>query len=137
MRNALTPGIPSPIPTLMNRSFWLAKAAKFIVLAAAFAALATLATQYLWNHLVPELFHGPALTFWQTLGLLVLSRILFGGWGRGGRGNFARGRAWKQRMEQRLASFTPEEREKFRQQMRSRCMGNWAGRPAAEAAEPA
>lgn len=116
----------------MDRSFWLAKAAKFVVAAALFITVATAATQYLWNWLVPEIFHGPALSFGQALGLLVLSRILFGGWGRGGGQKFAQGRAWKQRMEQRLASFSPEEREKFRAQMRSRCMNSWAHKVAAE-----
>jgi len=118
----------------MNRSFWVAKAAKFIVAAALFITVAVFLTQYLWNQLVPALFHGPAITYWQTLGLLVLSRILFGGWGRGGGNRFARGRAWKQRMEQRLATFSPEEREKFRAQMRSRCMNmnSWAQKGAPE-----
>ena len=121
----------------MNRSFWLAKAAKFVVAAALFMTVATFATQYLWNWLVPAVFHGPLLSFGQTLGLLALSRILFGGWGRGGvGGRFARGRAWKQQMEQRLATFNPEEREKFRAQMRSRCTTAW-GNKRTDAPEPA
>ncbi|MCW5874958.1 MAG: hypothetical protein KIS88_09975 [Anaerolineales bacterium] len=41
----------------------------------------------LWNWLLPELFGWPLITFWQGLGLLALSRILFGGiGGPGGRG---------------------------------------------------
>jgi hypothetical protein len=31
---------------------------------------------WLWNALVPELFHGPVLGFWQTFGLLVLVRLI-------------------------------------------------------------
>lgn len=31
---------------------------------------------WLWNLLVPELFHGPVLGFWQTFGLLVLVRLI-------------------------------------------------------------
>ena len=38
---------------------------------------------WLWNWLIPELFNGPVLTYWQTLGLLVLSKILFSGLGGG------------------------------------------------------
>lgn len=121
----------------MKPSFWLLKAVKFILAASLFITVATFVTQYLWNHLVPEIFNGPVLSFWQTLGLLVLSRILFGGWGRGGGNRFAQGRAWKKRMEHRLATFSPEEREKFRQQMRSRCMSSWAGRPTAPASPSA
>lgn len=115
----------------MNRSFWLKNALKFVFFAALFVAAATFATLSLWNWLMPMLFHLPALTFWQALGLLVLSRILTGGFGRGGQGGWARGRAWKRQMQQRMEAFSPAEREKFRQQMRSRCAGSW-GRPAAE-----
>ena len=114
----------------MDRSFWLLKAAKFCVIAALLIVVATFATMYLWNWLVPVLFHGPFLSFSQTLGLLVLSRILTGGLWRGGN-NFARGRAWKQRIEQRMATLSPDEREQFRQQMRSRCATAWGVRPAA------
>ena len=63
----------------------------------------------LWNALIPELFQGPMLNYWQAVGLLLLSHILlrtipiYGlrGW-RHARG----GRMWKEG----LASMTPEER---------------------------
>jgi len=71
---------------------------------------------HLWNWLAPTLFGWHTITFWQGLGLLVLCRILFGGWG--GRGG---GRSKGKR--ERWARMTPEEREKFRQNMRSRCGG--------------
>jgi uncharacterized RDD family membrane protein YckC len=29
----------------------------------------------LWNALIPELFNGPFLSFWQTFGLIILFRI--------------------------------------------------------------
>ena len=55
-----------------------------------FGALAMIAFGYLfmrlWNWLIPELFNGPVLTFWQGVGLLVLSKIVFGHHGRGGKG---------------------------------------------------
>ena len=71
----------------------------------------------LWNWLLPPLFGWPQITFWQALGLLALSRILFGGFGlRGsGRSNFRR------RMVERWEHMTPEERERFQQGMRGRC----------------
>jgi nitrate reductase NapE component len=36
---------------------------------------------WLWNWLIPELFGGPTLTYWQTVGLFILSKILFSGVG--------------------------------------------------------
>lgn len=44
----------------------------------------TFLVMWLWNALIPELFNGPELAYWQTLGLLVLSKILFSGIGGGG-----------------------------------------------------
>ncbi|MDO7884359.1 hypothetical protein [Hymenobacter cheonanensis] len=120
----------------MNRSFWLKKAFKFVFFATLFVGLAGFATMSLWNWLMPMIFHLPLLNFWQALGLLVLSRILTGGFGRGGQGGWARGRAWKRQMQQRMEAFSPADRERFRQQMRSRCAGSW-GRPATSTEAPA
>ena len=44
--------------------------------------------QYLWNWLMPGLFSLKTITFWQALGLTVLSRIFFAGVGwHGGHGH--------------------------------------------------
>lgn len=121
----------------MNRSFWLKKALKFVFFAALFIALAGFVTMSLWNWLMPMIFHLPALTFWQAVGLLLLSRILTGGFGRGAHGGRSRWAAWKRQTQERMEAFSPAEREKFRQQMRNRCAGAWGRQPAeAPAAEP-
>jgi ABC-type amino acid transport system permease subunit len=76
----------------------------------------------LWNWLVPVLFLGPVINFWQAIGLLVLSKILFGGFkGRGGScgGKYPRHEYWRKKMEERMAGMTDEEKEKYR----NRC--NW------------
>jgi hypothetical protein len=54
---------------------------KFVVIGIAFFALFTWVVMLLWNWLVPELFHGPELNYWQTLGILILAKILFAGMG--------------------------------------------------------
>ena len=69
---------------------------------------------HLWNWLLPPLFGWRELTFWQALGMLVLCRILFGGFGRHGSGRSH----WRNRMAERCKHMTPEEREQFRQRMR-------------------
>ena len=66
---------------------------------------------------MPELFGLHAVSYGQALGLLLLSKILFGGF-RGGR---ARQMFWRRRMMARWEKMTPEEREKFRQGMQGRC----------------
>jgi hypothetical protein len=47
----------------------------------AFLALLSFAVMLLWNWLLPDIARLPEITFWQALGLLALSRILFGGLG--------------------------------------------------------
>ncbi len=81
----------------------------------------------LWNWLAPALFGLRLITFWQALGLLALCRILFGGVGLGGSGHRNSHRRMegrirervRERMDERWEQMTPEEREKFRQGMRS------------------
>ena len=66
----------------------------------------------LWNALMPAIFNLPAISFWQGLGLLILGRVLFGGFGCGGRRGWRKGRfvhGWH--------DLTPEERERFRRAM--------------------
>jgi hypothetical protein len=72
----------------------------------------------LWNWLGPELFGLRQVTFWQALGLLVLCRILFGGFGPGGGGRHSR--KSRDRMSERWMNMTPEERESLRQSWRGR-----------------
>jgi hypothetical protein len=68
--------------------------------------------QHLWNWLLPPLFGFKEVTFWQALGILALSRILFGGFG---------GSSNSSRSKDRKKNMTPEERERFREKMRKRC----------------
>ena len=69
------------------------KYAGFGVLGVAGMILFTFVVMWLWNWLIPELFKGPVLGYWQTLGLLVLSKILFSG--IGGRSSHGHSRNYK------------------------------------------
>lgn len=113
----------------MKRNTWLLRSLKFLVFATLFVAAIGYFTMWLWNSLIPELFHGPALSYWQAVGLLVLSRIFFGGF-RGGRpGGWSRHReAWRRKIAGRLEAMSPEEQEKFRQKMRTSCGPAWMRR---------
>jgi hypothetical protein len=75
------------------------------------------AVMSLWNVLMPGIFGIRTITFWQALGLLILSKILFGGFRPYARG----GTHWRRRMIERWEQMTPEEREKFKQGMRRGC----------------
>ena len=85
------------------------------------------AVMLLWNNVLAVVLHISTVSFWQALGILVLSKILFGGF-RGA--HFGR-HQWKQKMQQRWEGMTPEEREKFKQEWGNRC-GRRFGRPFEE-----
>ena len=90
---------------------------KFVVFAVLAATVLSFVTMRLWNWLTPTLFGWHLITFWQAIGILLLSKILFGGI-RGGHGGRMR---WRHRMKERWEHMSPEEREKFREGMRGRC----------------
>jgi hypothetical protein len=96
------------------------KAIVFVLVAA--AALGFL-VKGLWNALMPGLFGLHALTFWQALGLLLLTKLFFGGF-RPRPGGPA---PWKRRFRERWEQMSPEEREQFRQGIR--CGRRPFGRP--------
>ena len=79
----------------------------------------------LWNWLLPPLFGWHPLTFWQALALLVLCRLLFGGQGLLSSRRYGSRRGMRDRISQRMSErwerMTLEERERFREGIRSRC----------------
>jgi hypothetical protein len=93
-----------------------------------FVSLGGTLVMLLWNWLLPPILGLRAITFWQAIGLLALSRILFGGLGiRGSRSSGIR-----RRMRERWDGMSPEEREKFADAMRARWgCGPMAGEPKA------
>ena len=92
---------------------------------AACLTLAGFVVMGLWNCLMPAIFHLGVITFWQAVGLFILSKLLFGfGKGGGPRGGFRGGLGgpWmKYKMEERWRGMSPEERERFKQKWNERC----------------
>jgi hypothetical protein len=93
----------------------------FIFIAAVAVLVFGSVVMLLWNNILAPVLNVSTITFAQALGILVLSKILFGGF-RGGWG--PRRYYWKQRMMQKWDNMTPEEREKFKYEWQSRC-GGW------------
>ncbi len=85
------------------RRKWIFLAPAAILGILLFIAIGGEVVRQLWNWLVPAIFGWRPITFWQAVGLLALCRILFGGHGY-----------------HRSRSYTPEQRERFRQGMHRR-----------------
>jgi hypothetical protein len=64
-------------------------------------ALCGAVTMWLWNGLMPAIFRLPEIGFWQAIGLLVLSQILFKGGHafHAGRSHWKRRQVWKHMRE--------------------------------------
>jgi hypothetical protein len=106
------------------KRYWMARAAKFVLLAALAATVFGYLVMTLWNWLMPALFGSRLISFGQAVGLLVLSRIFFGGF-RGGPG---RRMHWRHRMSERWNQMAPEEREQFVKGLQGRC-GRFGSKP--------
>jgi hypothetical protein len=109
----------------VKRNKWIYFAAPLAI--ALFVWIGGEVVMHLWNWLLPALFGWRIITFWQALGLLVLCRILFGGWGGHDSHHSNSGR----RMAGHWMQMTPEEREKLH--------SRWCGcrTSAEESKEPA
>jgi hypothetical protein len=108
-----------------RRGGWIFKLAIFATAAVIVFGFVVMA---LWNWLMPAIFGLTAITFWQALGLLVLSWILFGGL----RGFGHRHGHWRHRMAERWARMSPEERERYKQTMREHWHHHHHDEPPAE-----
>lgn len=100
----------------MNKVFKIKSLGILIALAgiAAFSALAMV----LWNALMPDIFGLPVVNYWQAMGILVLTRVFFGGIGRGRflpweEGHNRRGFHHGNPLRERWMSMTEEERLDF------------------------
>ena len=106
----------------------LSRFARIVLLVVVIGPLAILVfggiVMWLWNNVLAEVLHISTVTFWQALGILVLSKILFGSFSGGS--SSRRNYSWKQRMQKKWAAMTPEEREQFKARWRE---GKWGYKP--------
>ena len=117
----------------MRRGWWIAKMVVFGVLAVILFGWVTMS---LWNWLVPVLFSGPVINIWQAFGLLILSKILFSGFG-GGKHKSSWGHRgsyyWKANWKEKYSKMTPEEREQLKERMKAKWC-NWEEEPSSKTA---
>ena len=95
--------------------FWLKRIIFIPILIAAGIFIFGSVVMYLWNAILPALFGVGVITFWQAIGIFVLSKILFGGFhGRSHHRGFHDHRSG---LREKWAHLSEEEREKMRNEM--------------------
>ena len=88
----------------------------FILLGAGALALFSWIVMLLWNSvLVAAISSAHIINFWQAAGLLILSKILFGGFKK------SHHHEWKNKMLEKFNSMSDEEKQKFKEEWKSRC----------------
>ncbi|WP_051294738.1 hypothetical protein [Maridesulfovibrio bastinii] len=79
-----------------------------------------LVTMVFWNWLMPEIFGLPELSYFQTLGLLILSRLLFGGFSSLREMSHFIAHREREALFESWHSMTPEQRAECFARVRSR-----------------
>jgi hypothetical protein len=85
----------------------------FIAIASAISALVML----LWNAILPVVTGVKPLSFWQAAGLLLLSKIIFGGFSSFRNRKKHGGQSWKNKWR----SMNPEERQEAKMRWKEHC----------------
>ncbi len=103
------------------KKFWIKKGLMILVFGIIAVLVFGLVVMSLWNAILPAVLGVKAISFIQALGILLLSKILFGGFG-GGRhkGSWRNKEKWME-MKDKFAGMTPEEREKFKTGWKDKC----------------
>lgn len=84
-------------------------------------ALLGAVVMYLWNAILPEVAGLKPLGYWQALGLLLLCRILFGGFRFGPRGHHQRPPFARGAFREKFKNMSAEEREAFKARWKEKC----------------
>jgi hypothetical protein len=92
----------------------------FLPLVVAAIAVFGLVVMLLWNCILPAIAPVKKIDYPRAVGLLLLCRILFGAWGRGG---YRMDKPSRGPWQQKWMAMSDEERRQFRQAWRERCAG--------------
>ena len=102
-----------------GKNFWIKKAIFIPIAIVAGVFVFGNVVMLLWNSILHPVLAVNMITFWQAIGILVLSKILFGGF-RGGHSHHKCHDHYHDRHEKWM-HLSPEEREKMKEEWKGRC----------------
>jgi hypothetical protein len=88
----------------------------FVMVFFAFVSAAIWLVMFLWNTILTEVTSVKPLNFWQAGGLLLLAKILFGGFGRG-KGKWKKRKEWKNKW----MNMNDDERQEMKSRWKAHC----------------
>lgn len=83
----------------------------------AFAAVISWIVMSLWNAILPDVVGVKPLSFWQSAGLLLLAKIIFGGLGSSKRRWKSKKKGWKNKW----MNMSQEERQEAKSRWKEHC----------------
>lgn len=103
-----------------GKGYWTKRAIFIPIAIAAGVFIFGWVVMQLWNGLLPEILGVGTVTFWQALGILVLSKILFGSF-HGGHRHSKYHHSHAHNWHGKWMHMNPEEREKMKAEWKERC----------------
>lgn len=97
-----------------GKSFWIKRAIFIPIAIAAGVFIFGLAVMCLWNAILPAVLGVTVISFWQALGILLLAKILFGGFPGHCKGGHQRFHDHHMHMRDKWMHLSAEEKEKMR-----------------------
>ena len=96
-----------------KKKFWIRRAIFIPIALAAGVIIFGSVVMYLWNAVLPEVLGVHTITFLQAIGILILSKILFGGFpSRKGHREF---NIHGKELREKWMNLSPEEKERMRE----------------------
>ena len=101
-----------------GKAFWIKRAIFIPIAIAGGIFIFGWVVMQLWNAILPAVLGVSVITFWQALGILILSKILFGGF-KGSHGH-PKSNHFHDR-HHKWMHMSSEEREKMKAEWKGRC----------------
>lgn len=98
---------------------WKKRRWLFFILFPGVWLLLSAAVMWLWNYVLVPVAPVKPLNYWQALGILVLSRILFGGFRWRPRPQHGPSNPWREKWQ----GLSPEEKQRLKTEWKRRCEG--------------
>jgi hypothetical protein len=75
----------------------------------------------LWNITIPEVFGIKSLTYGEAFRLLIISRILIGGFGFHWANKGEKSKFWRERMKMKMEHMSEDEKAEFKRKLWQKC----------------
>lgn len=99
---------------------YILKGAGFLIVMVGLFLLLVYGFMILWNITIPEIFGVKSLTYGMAFRILIIARILFGGFGFRWTNNDKK-KFWRERMNMKMEKMTDDEKAEFKRKLWQKC----------------